>query len=285
MGAIAQNDDEPASTFLPGYRNYLVYCDDSGLNGTTHYAFGSLWMPSERRGTFVDLIRSLRNRHRMQDEFKWKKINRRYEAFYCDLVETFFRRPWLMFHCLLVERAVIHKEFHNGDYDLARRKHFAMLLKAKIRDLCLTTNGKTKRYHVRVDPLPSRYPKADEAALRIVNSQLKQAIGHPAVATLLTRDSKKTPGIALADVLLGAVMDDWCGASTITPKKNVKDTVAHHLGWADLAADTYSSEWKFNIWLFYDPKSGDKRSSNTRSVSLKYPMRLVERASQPRDRP
>jgi hypothetical protein len=274
---LAHMDEEQESVFLPGYRNFLVYCDDSGLNGATHYAFGSLWMPWERRGDFADIIRSLRERHHMFDEFKWKKVNRRFEAFYLDLVEMFFRRPWLMFHCLIVERAIVDKEFHEGDYDLARRKHFAMLLKAKMRDLCSTGGGTKKRYHVRVDPLPSRYAKADEAAERIVNNQLMQAIGHRAVATLFTRDSKKTSGIALADVLLGAVMDDWCGDSTIAPKQNVKKAIADRLNWPDLAADTRPSEWKFNIWTFWDPTSKEERPAKTRDVVLRYPMNLVER--------
>src|SRR6266511_2750683 len=68
-------DGESESARVPGYRNYLVYCDDSGLHGSTHYAFGSLWMPWERRGDFYELIRELRHRHRMFDEFKWRKVN------------------------------------------------------------------------------------------------------------------------------------------------------------------------------------------------------------------
>lgn len=271
------HDDEQESVFLPGYRNYLVYCDDSGLNGATHYAFGSLWIPWERRGDFAEIIRALREQHRMFHEFKWTKVDRRFQAFYLDLVEMFFRRPWLMFHCLIVERAVVDKEFHDGDYDLARRKHFAMLLKAKIRDLCSTPGGSKKRYHVRVDPLPSRYAKADQVAERVVNNQLMQAIGHRAVATLFTRDSKRTSGIALADVLLGAVMDDWCGDSTIAAKQQVKKRIAEHLGWTDLASDTRLSQWKFNIWSFYDPTAGVERRVKTRDVSLRYPMNLVER--------
>ncbi len=51
-------DNESDSTFLPGYRNYLVYCDDSGLHGSTHYAFGSFWIPAERRGDFPALVRA-----------------------------------------------------------------------------------------------------------------------------------------------------------------------------------------------------------------------------------
>lgn len=277
MSAPPPPDGEIESVYLPGYRNYLVYCDDSGLHGSTHYAFGSLWMPWERRGDFYDLVRDLRHRHGMQEEFKWRKVNRRFETFYLELVETFFKRPWLMFHALIVERAYVDREFHDGDYDLARRKHFALLLGSKIRDLCSARGGRSKRYHVRVDVLPSRYAKADEAAAVIVNRALSKEVGHPAVATLFTRDSKATPGIALADVLLGAVMDDWCGDSESAPKLAVKSAVARHLGWPDLSADTMRSEWKFNIWAFFDPTSDRERPATTRPVTLLHPMRLVAR--------
>lgn len=271
---VSESEDE--RVFIPGYRNYLVYCDESGLHGSTHYGFGSVWMPWERRGDFVDIIRSLRERHRMRDEFKWNKVNHRFETFYLDLVEMFFRRPWLMFHCLIVERAVVDKDLHDGDYDLARRKHFAMLVGTKMRFLCRGRNASKKRYHVRVDRLPSRYAKADEAAERIVNNTLKKELGHPAVATLFTRDSKTTSGIGLADVLLGAVMDDWCGTSESAAKQSVKRSIAGHLGWGDLAADTKPFEWKFNIWTFYDPTTGNPRPVATRTVVLRYPMNLVE---------
>jgi len=32
---LPPGDKESGSFFLPGYRNYLVYCDDSGLHGST----------------------------------------------------------------------------------------------------------------------------------------------------------------------------------------------------------------------------------------------------------
>jgi hypothetical protein len=34
-------DDDVESTAIPGYRNYLVYCDDSGLHGSPN-AFGTI---------------------------------------------------------------------------------------------------------------------------------------------------------------------------------------------------------------------------------------------------
>jgi hypothetical protein len=271
---LPAGDDESDSIFLPGYRNYLVYCDDSGLHGSTHYAFGSFWIPAERRGDFPALVNALRDKHRMQDEIKWSKVNARYEPFYLDLVEMFFRRPWMMFHCLILQKAYVDKEAHDGDYDLARRKHFAMLLKTKIQALC--AGGAKKVYHLRVDPLPSRYEKADEAAEKIINASLRKEIGDPAVRTLYTRDSKTTTGIQVADLLLGAVMDDWAGKSTSAPKLSVKRAIAEHLGWPDLSRDTRPSDWKFNIWTFWDPTKGEERPVKTRLVRLRYSMRLVE---------
>lgn len=267
-------DQESESIFLPGYRNYLVYCDDSGLHGSTHYAFGSFWIPAERRGDFPALISALRDKHGMRDECKWHKISARNEPFYLDLVEMFFRRPWMMFHCLIVQKSYVDKAAHDGDYDLARRKHFALLPKTKIQMLC--SGGARKAYHLRVDPLPSRYKKADQAAEKIINASLQNEIGQPAVRTLFTRDSKTTSGIQVADVLLGAVMDDWAGSSTTAPKQRVKKAIADCLGWSDLNADTLPSEWKFNIWTFWNPKAGEGRRLQTRPVRLRYPTRLVE---------
>ncbi len=267
-------DEESAAIFLPEYRNYLVYCDDSGLHGSTHYAFGSFWIPAERRGDFPALINALRRKHGMWNEIKWTKIAPFTERFYIDLVNLFFERKWMMFHCLIVAKAYVDKAAHGGDYDLARRKHFALLPKTKIRALC--AGGAKKLYHLRVDALPSRYKKADEAAEKIINASLRAEIDQPrAVRTLFTRDSKTTTGIQMADLLLGAVMDDWGGSSTAAPKQRVKKAIAEHLGWADLRADTVPGEWKFNIWTFWDPTRGEKRSVKTRPVRLRVPMRLV----------
>jgi hypothetical protein len=126
------DDDDSTERPIPGHRNYLIYCDESGTGGAVYYAFGSLWMPWERRGSFTGLISELRDRHRYRDEIKWTNVSRRSEKFYIALVEEFFRRNWLMFHCLIVRKGYVNKELHK-DLDEARRKHFAMLIKAKVR--------------------------------------------------------------------------------------------------------------------------------------------------------
>jgi hypothetical protein len=262
-------EDEPG--LVPGYRNYLVFCDDSGLHGSTHYGFGSLWIPEERRGDIYVRVRELRQTRRLhEDEIKWTNINRGNGGFYLDLVREFFERPWLMFHCLVVRRAVVDKTLHKGSYDLARRKHFAMLLRKKI--ALFSAGVSDKAYHVRVDKLPSSYPKADEAAYKIVNAGLNKEIGVAAIHTLLTRDSKLSLGIQLADVLLGAVMSEIAGDTTAPHKLAVRKAVAEHLGWPDLHADTDPAEWKFNIWRFWNPKGSEPREAHARPVTLKIPM-------------
>ncbi len=271
---LAEPDEQ---VLIPGYRNYLIFCDDSGLHGTTHYGFGSLWIPAERRGDIHTRVREIRARHGLRpDEIKWTKINRGNRAFYVDLVREFFTRPWLMFHGLVVRKGYVDKDLHGGSYDLARRKHFAMLLRQKV--AFFSGGAADKAYHVRVDQLPSAYAKADEVALKIVNATLNNEFGISAVHSLVTRDSKTTLGIQLADVLLGAVMAEVTNEANSAPKLAVRRAVADHLGWPDLKADTLHSEWKFNIWHFFNPKGGEPREVKARTVKLKVPMPPFRRA-------
>lgn len=124
--------DRPVNA-TPGYKNYLVYCDESGTDGAEYYGFGSLWMPWERRGDFHNIITTLRSAHSFTNELKWKKVGPRNFEFCKALVGEFFRRQWLMFHCMLIRKGYVDKQFHGSNpYDVARRKHFAKLLESKI---------------------------------------------------------------------------------------------------------------------------------------------------------
>jgi len=271
-GGVTTGDDDAG---VPGHRNYLVFCDESGIDGQAYYGFGSLWMPHERRGDFAALIADLRAKHRNSDEIKWTNVTRRNERFCIELVDAFFRARWLMFHALIVRKGYSQRKHHKS-FDEEKRKRFAMLVSTKIRFFCAGDN--TKAYHVRVDPLPSRYPKADEAAFKIAAAKLKKELGIEPLKTLYTRNSKETPGIQLADLLLGATLADWQKTATARHKLNVRRAVAEHLGWVDLCADTHLSEWKFNIWNFHDPTSGAPREATTRRVTLKHPMPPFRRA-------
>src|SRR5712671_3108849 len=96
------NDDPP-----PGCKRWLISRDESGVNGTRFYAFGTLWMAWQRRGEFSALIDRLRREHGYRHEIKWTHVKPTTADFYTDLVEEFFGAPWLGFHCVVVEKAVV----------------------------------------------------------------------------------------------------------------------------------------------------------------------------------
>jgi hypothetical protein len=256
----------------PGVRRWLISCDESGVHGSAHYGFGSLWMKWQRRGDFFDDIRKLREKLKFTHECKWTDVHSKHDMSFCrDLISYFFQRKWLVFHCLVVcKDSVRKKEFHNDDWDLARRKHFTMLLTNKMRKSLRRFPDREHEFQVHVDRIASHYAKADEAVGVISNNILNaQFRGRSPVKSVTTRDSKETPAIQLCDLLLGAVMETWQRKATNPAKADVRQVIAEHLGWKDLDSDTYESERKFNIWYFFDPPR-EQRRVVTRTVKLKY---------------
>lgn len=244
-------------------RHYLVYCDESGVHGTHLEGFGSLWITYERRGDFQRIWKQLHDTHYPPSEVKWERVKRRTYPFFEALVDEFFERKWLMFHCLIISKTEVDVSLHSDDWDLARRKHFTGLLANKIRRFARPG----KHYRIRVDPIHSRYSKADEAAETILKNILEKEpsfANQGVIHSLSTVKSHETPGVQLCDLLLGAVMAARHKAITAEPKHQLVARIAHHLGWQDLEADTMPGAQKFNIWRFWDPASGQPRPEVTR---------------------
>jgi hypothetical protein len=201
--------DDVSEDAIPGYRNYVVYTDESGIHGAKYYGFASLWIPWERRGDLVRQVSALREKHRLQDELKWTKVTRRSEPLARDVIDWFFARPWMMFHAIVIPRSDVKWRLHKGR-DEAQQKHFTMLLKNKVLHFA---KGGGRLYRIRVDPLPWKYKKSNEVVEKIANAQLKKELGAPMIHDVIPCDSKRTVGIQIADLLLGAVMEAWQQAS------------------------------------------------------------------------
>jgi hypothetical protein len=272
---VLEDDDPP-----PGVRRRLVSCDESGIHGDRFYAFGSLWMPWQRRGDFQEWIREVRAAHpeHLSSQFKWNYIDRHTLPTYRDLVELFFRRVPLSFHCLLVEKAVIDKERHGGDYDLARRKFQTKLLTCRVQHALRVRPDREQTFRVWIDPIPSRYDKADDVMEIISNHVMNKArsrrIAQPIIDQVIEHRAQDTVSIQLCDVLLGAVAAAWQREPARGAKLALQQFIAEHLAWTDLKADTYPTERKFNIWMFYDPTKQRRRVA-TRDVALRYPLPLL----------
>lgn len=250
-----------------------VACDESGIDGQRFYGFGSLWMKYQRRGDFARIMRELREKHNFYEEIKWQKASsKRYAAFYHDLVDLFFKVPWLAFHCIVVEKSMVNKKFHNGDFDLARRKHFTSLITAKISNVISAHPERDSVFRIEVDPIASRYKKADEEFHVIANNTLKRRFGRPEIISkVVTKDSKSSENIQLSDFFLGSVMCAYQGRASSEAKITVSNMVASYLGWEHLQHDTWHTERKFNIWYFYDKTKG-VRDIETKAVKLKFPL-------------
>ncbi|CNI27535.1 Protein of uncharacterised function (DUF3800) [Yersinia frederiksenii] len=257
----------------PGKVIWHVACDESGIDGQRFYGFGSLWMRYQRRGDFARIIRELREKHNVHDEIKWKKAHsKRNTDFYHDLINTFFKHQWLAFHCIVVEKSIVNKAFHNGDYDLAMRKHFTKLISTKIGNVIKAHPERDCEFRIEVDPIASRYKKADEEFHAIANNTLARSFGRKNIInSVVTKDSKASDQIQIADFLLGAVMCAYQGKASSEAKINVSNTVGSYLGWDSLRYDTWPSERKFNIWYFFDKTRGP-RDIETRRVKLFYPL-------------
>jgi len=256
----------------PGVRRWLISCDESGMHGSPHYGFGSLWMRWQRRGDFLRDFTELASKHAFNQECKWSRASSiRFLPFYKELVSYFFQRRWLVFHCLIVRKEAVAKSVFHTSWDEARRKHYTLLLCDKMKRALKRFPTRQHEFRIYVDKIPSSYPKADEAmeiiSQNILNQQFRAAAP---VSSVRTRDSQTTPSIQLCDLLLGAVMETWHKRALNPTKVAIRKEIARHLGWEELDSDTHRAERKFNIWYFHDP-TREVRRVLTRDVRLLYP--------------
>jgi len=238
-----------------------IACDESGTEGARFYGFGSLWMRWQRRGDFSRDLRELREQHRFFEEIKWQKAHsKKYAKFYEDLIEYFFKSSWLAFHCIIVQKSMVNKEFHEGNYDLARRKHFTKLISTKVCNVLRAHKESVCEFRIVVDPIASRYQKADEEFHKIANNEVRLKPGVEApIKSVVTKDSKESEQIQISDLLLGAVMSSWQGKASSEKKLRLQKLLSQYLGWNDLVSDTRAHERKFNVWYFYDPTMGQEK--------------------------
>lgn len=278
----------------PGVARFGIYCDESGISGThPHYGFGALIMQYQRRGEFVAAIEEIRAKHRYgSQEIKWNHAAAATSALYREIVDYFFRMPWLRFHAMVVERAWVDvRQYHNGSYDLARRKHFTKLLSNKVAGIVKMNPGRDLDFMVFADPIASSYKKAGEAVEIIGNRAIQKDLTLINVASsvkhirrVIEVDSKERDEVQLCDLLLGAVVEAWNDRATSKHKVALKKHVASYLGWADLRSDTRPKERKFNVWWLTDEYKSGERPVKTREVHLRYPLPPHRQYRTPRGR-
>lgn len=251
-------------------RRWIVACDESGVGGETHYAFGSIWMPEHRLDDFNREFERIKQSKKYPHEVSWKKKNNKiFIDCFIEIIEFFFKSDWLSFQCLIVRRGDIDKTLHEGDYDLARRKFYTELISSKAQRCAAAHPSSDNRFLVYVDPLPTRYSKAAEC-MKVISNNILDTNGY--IEEIKTIDSKEIPAVQLADLLVGAVNDHWTKKSNSDSAKTIQASIMDHLGWK-VMSDTYPWERKFNIWYFWDMLHGP-RQVEAQEVVHRYPLPL-----------
>lgn len=241
----------------PGYKRLLIYGDETGTTGPQYQGYGSIWLPWERRGDFVKVIREQRSIHNYEGGIAAALGKTDGEAFALGLIDEVFRRRWISFRCVITP---------STDQEELTRLAFAALIRRRLESLPLS--GKEVRL---------RLSKAARVASRGSVTPLAQIerLVTPALTDDVERSIAPARGLAALEVvelLTSLVVGDWEKKNTSLQRRKLSDRVAENLGWKDLAADTEPLEWKFNIWWLEDPRAAAPREKPHRSVQLRLPM-------------
>lgn len=240
-----------------------------------------MWMPESRQDEFRREFKRITQASGYRHEVGWKKKNnKKYLGCFLDLVDFFFEKDWLAFHCLIVRKGDINKKFHGGDYDLARRKFYTELIAQKAQRCADAHPGCRNSVLALVDPIASRYKRADECMRIVSNNILGPSRG--LIEDVRTVDSKSYLEVQLADLLAGVVNDSWTHQSSSEEGRQIRSRLLENVGWTEMS-DTHPTARKFNIWYFWDKAHGP-REVETQAVHLRHPLpprsiRLVPRAA------
>jgi len=225
--------------------DFEIYCDESRqeLFRTRRKAqgvyviIGGVWIEATKRTYYKDLIRQLRERHRVYGEFKWNRVSPSRLDFYLDLVHLFFREE-MRFRCVVLARDEMDAvRFHEADEELMFYKFYYQLLHPWILDL--------NRYRIFVDMKTNRVPNR----LRTLKRVLSNANLTSEILDVQALPSKEVDLIQLTDVLIGAVGYAFHNLKTSDAKRCVVGEIERFLP-SHQIQPTWKGEEKFNIFRF-----------------------------------
>lgn len=221
--------------------NFEVYCDESGLEvlndptAHTYMVLGGIWTPDDYRTTLKEEITSIKARHEVAGEVKWKKVSPAYLSLYIELLEYFFRTPHIRFRAIVIESAKVDKvRFSQDDAELSFYKFYYQLLHHWIFDF--------NQYDIFLDFKVNR----DKKRLNVLHRALKHANLSSEIRWIQALPSEQVAGIQLADVLTGLTASKFNQQHTGEAKKALITLAERHL--KREIGPTAKWEEKFNVF-------------------------------------
>ncbi|MBI2251867.1 MAG: DUF3800 domain-containing protein [Armatimonadetes bacterium] len=224
---------------------YNIYCDESchlEKDQQRVMVLGAIWCPGKEVKAISQEIRRLKQQYNARGELKWIKVSKSRLAFYCSLVDYFFKTPSLNFRCLVVDdkSKLNHGFFNQGDHDTFYYKMYFSLL-SKILD-------PISRYSIYLDIKDTRSQHKITELKNILCNNIHD-FTQQMIEKIQQIRSHESELLQLADFFAGAVCYKNKGLIGNKTKGEIVSRIEAKIG-KKLIHSTSLYEKKFNIFVF-----------------------------------
>lgn len=233
-----------------------IFADESRITKQDRYQlYGSFWLPRENHEQFrLKYWQLWDNEFPSRSELHWVKVSKGKLETYKKFIDFFATYPGADFRCVVLDsRAIDYKKYHDGDKELGFYKFLYFFISRNIEKDYKYRNI-TDVYQIFLDRRRRENDievgKLQDLKL-FLNRRLKNRCSNnkDIVRNVEATDSKISPEIQIADILMGAVGYSWEGFQTSPAKLELIEHIEKTFGMKLNQPTPYLSE-KVNIWKF-----------------------------------
>jgi len=221
---------------------YHLHTDESHLN-QKYLTIGGIQLTPKREEILSKKISLFRIKHKMENEFKWKKISKSNVNNYKEFLDIFFDDPFVRFHCIIFDvQGLIWQRWLKENKQTTFYKAYYRLIRAHISFLDF-------RYKIYCDEINGKTGEENFQKLRIF---VNKAVGYPKwnrsgyISTIIQKNSKDDNFIQIIDILIGAIGAKWNSGFSSQYKQEVINYIEKRIG-ASLTNPLQTK--KFKIWV------------------------------------
>lgn len=245
-----------------------IFVDESRITKRDRFQlFGSFWLSREKQDHFRMQYWQLWDQEfPSRSELHWVKVSKGKLETYKKFIDFFATYPGADFRCMVLDtRALDYETYHDGDKELGFYKFLYFFLSRNI-EKDYKYRGVSEVYQIYLD----RRRKENDIEVgrlqdlkvflnRRLNSRCIINDGN-VVRNVEAMDSKASPEIQIADILMGAVGYSWEGFQTSPAKLGLVSHIEKTFGLKLNVPTPYLAE-KINIWKFHLNKTEKRPTS------------------------
>lgn len=243
-----------------------IFIDESRITKRDRFQlFGSFWIPREKHDEFrMKYWQLWDSEFPSRSELHWVKVSKGKIETYKKFIDFFATFPGADFRCMVLDsRAIDYKKYHDGDKELGFYKFLYFFISRNIEkdqkyrnisdNYQLFLDRRKKENDIEVG-------KLQDLKLFLNKRLLNQCFySRGVVRNVEATDSKISPEIQIADILMGAIGYSWEGFQTSPAKLELIDHIEKTFGLKLSFPTPYLSE-KINIWKFeFNNEKQEKR--------------------------